>query len=366
VDGIPFGRPYLRQPNRPNVRIPSRKRRRIEEDTDLGAEETEAETVGLITANGEPQEQADGSAYPAANYAPGRPSSQGSTKKVQFLQDEEMLDESEDDGDFAPSDEDDDSDASTPSHSDTKSDNASSVTNSSDSSDVSSSSDSDSDSSSNDSENELPDSSTQTFTPPVTLTEKTLEKRSVPPGMGARVTKIRNSRRAMSKKLREFKEAGHLPPNATLEDYREYMGYPKSDITSPEKFTGAQEGKRKRLEEDVGEDIRNEAIIRDEAIVRAEAVVRDEAIKLARTELELRKQKMLAEFEEATLQAETPKPDNVHVRGSNVAIPRPDTPPEIMSSKRPTKRLRPDTAAIGRILAHQTRVRSSPHSIHVY
>src|SRR6266568_3194886 len=29
VDGIPFGRPYLRQPNRPAIHIPPRKRRRL-------------------------------------------------------------------------------------------------------------------------------------------------------------------------------------------------------------------------------------------------------------------------------------------------------------------------------------------------
>jgi hypothetical protein len=31
VDGIPFGRPYLRHPNRPAVRIPPRKRRRLDD-----------------------------------------------------------------------------------------------------------------------------------------------------------------------------------------------------------------------------------------------------------------------------------------------------------------------------------------------
>ncbi|RMZ67299.1 5-methyltetrahydropteroyltriglutamate-homocysteine methyltransferase [Pyrenophora seminiperda CCB06] len=53
IDGIPFGRPYLRQPNRPAVSIPPRKRRRLDDG------ETYEDTVAaaLLTENGEVPEE---------------------------------------------------------------------------------------------------------------------------------------------------------------------------------------------------------------------------------------------------------------------------------------------------------------------
>ena len=54
VDGVPFGRPYLRQPNRPAVRIPPRKRQRLEEITDEEPDAAEA----LVAATPAPESNA--------------------------------------------------------------------------------------------------------------------------------------------------------------------------------------------------------------------------------------------------------------------------------------------------------------------
>ncbi|KAF1955271.1 hypothetical protein CC80DRAFT_447641 [Byssothecium circinans] len=346
LDGIPFGRPYLRQPHRPSVRIPPRKRQRLEDDVGIRAEATDV--AGLITENGGPFLQTNGGSHDdpihdeeeesdeeyVVKHDKKRSRSDKGIKQVQFVQArEEESDDSEDDEEFAPSDEDESANASATSSSDTS---TASDSDDSSSSNSNSDSDSDSDSSSDDSEDE-------------SVNAGSSNNRETPFGKGSKYTKIRNKRRKESRQLRELKRAGEIDLNATLADYRQYKEAHQlvsiQDIIGiPAKAMAAPNGKRKHLE-----DIEGEVANIDEA-----------------AELEARKRKMLAEFEEQT-QEEGPlthTQDDVQMEDSvaEATVARPDTPPEQLSSRkpepmveRPSKRLRPDTAAIGRMLARQTR-----------
>ena len=82
VDGVPFGRPYLRQPNRPAVRIPPRKRRRLD---DVQAED-DAQAVGLLTEHGDTTQVREQLAMLNNHQRPGSQTSpsQRAAKSVQF------------------------------------------------------------------------------------------------------------------------------------------------------------------------------------------------------------------------------------------------------------------------------------------
>src|SRR5690242_20079364 len=110
VDGVPFGRPYLRQPNRPDIRIPPRERQMLEETTDyeeapllLEAEQHEQGREGQLASHG----TALVGSLPQHKET-------GARNSVQFAQPQTQLhiggacedeDEDEDDDDYAPDEE---------------------------------------------------------------------------------------------------------------------------------------------------------------------------------------------------------------------------------------------------------------------
>jgi hypothetical protein len=386
IDGIPFGRPYLRQPNRPAVRIPPRKRRRQDE----GEAEDETEAVGLITANGEDISDEDAPALVNGLYTRSgnkRRKSGQASKLVQFKQPEiDASDDSEeDDEDFAPGGAEEDkasSEESSGGDSDSDSDtdaDAESGASSSASGTSDASSDSDSDSSSG-SDSDDSDASS----PPDVLSSKDGRKKKdtpahppddVPPGRGRQATKERNARRTTSNRLRHLQKAGKVPENATFSDLREYergqRDTPEEESLPAQPFSYF-EGKKTRLEEDKSEEVAEESM--EDAEESAEVVASEP------TELELRKQKLMARLgdaEESTgvvasepterdlrkqeLMARlghtsyTPAPASQSVDPESlIAKPAKASPQPPPKEEKPArKRLRPDTAAIGRILARQ-------------
>jgi hypothetical protein len=217
-DGIAFGRPLLRAPVRPEVRIPARKRKRGGDDE---ADEEGDKRVRFST-NVETSDQTEGVPLPGH-------------KTVVVVSgrgdDEEEDDEEEEDEDFELED-----DASS-SEADSDSSEASSSSSESDSSDSTASSDS-SDSSSDSSSDESsvagvkasakPTSRVNKLTPnakPTLSTDTTKKPQRTSSGApqpgaipyeGRKKTQERNARRRDSKKLAFLKENNILPPNADL------------------------------------------------------------------------------------------------------------------------------------------------------
>jgi hypothetical protein len=342
VDGVPFGRPYLRHPNRPTVRIPPRKRRRLD-DADEEAE------VGILTANGEtsppPGLLTDGDTSAGSER---QSRTRSGSKTVQFqgtnLDDDE--DSDEDDEDFAPEGEQDD-DIAMDDDSDDDSDSDSDASSASDTS----SSGSDSDDTSSDSDS---DSSSDASAPPEIRSSKGVLRqkngkrpnspKDVTPGHGRSATHTRNSRRTKSHRLRHLKEAGKLPQEADLKALDQYENNPSSQDSpepGPSKPFSTFAGKRKRIadEDAAGSD----------------------------TELEQRKQQLMARFGNDTsgtmVQAETdlPSPISVPATSSTPTITEDTAMEEEQPAKKetPKRRMRPDTTAIGRILARQAMVRQT-------
>ncbi|KAA8612807.1 hypothetical protein PtrSN002B_011041 [Pyrenophora tritici-repentis] len=330
VDGVPFGRPYLRQPNRPAVRIPPRKRRRLE---DREAEEA-TEAINLLTENGEVSEE-DEVMPPLNGHSVSRSKAKEShkaAKSVQFAHPEmDASDDSdEDDDDFAPGETNEEEAASEEDSDDTDSDSDAKSGATSSASD-SSGSDSSSDSDSGDS-----DSDSDAASPPDVLSSKdgneaeaptTQPPKHTPPGQGLTATQIRNARRTRVNHLRRLKGLGELPENATLNDLRDYearkQGQPEEEPRQTEPFSTSQ-GKRKRLDE-------------------------DEPVEDGATELERRKRELMAKLRESpdiTAPAEKP------AEPSTPVIERAEEEPPT-KKQTPQRRLRPDTGAIGRILARQ-------------
>ncbi|KAF1943490.1 hypothetical protein EJ02DRAFT_453199 [Clathrospora elynae] len=309
VDGIPFGRPYLRQPNRPAVRIPPRKRRRLDD----GEAEDETGVAGLLTQ---------------------------SSSSVQFKQPEvDASDESdEDDEDFAPQGDKDDEDA-TEEDSDDSDDSDDPDAASGASSSASDTSDSDSASSSDSDSDDESDASA----PPDVLSSRDASAKTskhVPPGHGLSATKSRNARRTRANRLRHLKESGELPKAATLSDLHTYeeakIGL-SLEAPGPAQPLHKPSGKRKHLDE-------------DESI---EAVA-DDTI-----ELEQRKQELMARFGETsstTASADEPaQPQSLVAEPVNTS-PHVSPTLELLAKKEtPSRRMRPDTSAISRILARQAR-----------
>jgi hypothetical protein len=348
VDGVPYGRPYLRHPNRPAVRIPPRKRRRLDD-----AEE-EAE-VGLLTEIGDISP-----AHTSAGLLTNGDTSAGSdrhsrarsgSKTVHFqgtnLDGDEDSEEADDN--FAPEGEQDD-DIAMDDDSDDDSDSDSDASSASDTS----SSGSDSDDTSSDSDSDSDSSSDASAPPEVRSSKGVLGQKNgkrpsspkhVTPGRGRSATHTRNSRRTKSHRLRHLKEAGKLPPEAdlkALDQYENNVSSQNSPESGPSKPFSTFAGKRKRID--------------DEDAARSD------------TELEQRKQQLMARFGNDTsgtmVQAETDLP-------SPISVPAPSSTPTTtqdtaMEEEQPTKketpkrRMRPDTTAIGRILARQAMVRQTP------
>ncbi|KAH6878660.1 hypothetical protein BKA58DRAFT_377698 [Alternaria rosae] len=346
VDGVPFGRPYLRQPNRPAVRIPPRKRRRL--DDEQSDDDTEA--VGLLTQHGEsPEVRDDAATLNGLTRSASKASrSQRTVKSVQFKQPEldDEEDSEEDDDDFAPEEAEDEASSSDDSDSDSDSDSNSDSDSESEadakakanaSSSASDTSDSDSDTSS-DSDSDSDDSDASS--PPDVLSSKDGRKtkaatKHVPPGEGLKATKLRNSRRTRANRLRSLKTSGKLPNNATFDDLAAYeegrYGLDEEEPRHTQPFAKSQ-GKRKRLDEDEP----------------AEEAAEDT------TELERRKRDLMARFGEST---EATAPADEAIQPTTATVEKVTTTPaeeESPAKKEPTsRRMRPDTRAIGRILARQ-------------
>ncbi|CAI6339476.1 unnamed protein product [Periconia digitata] len=337
LDGVSFGRPLLRQPSRPAVKIPPRKRRRIEDDTLTGADEDnniDVDNPMLQISDREHDDQP-------------HPNKSNAAKKVHFSELSAVDSESsEEDEDFAPSDEDSDPDSSVDEASDAES------VNSEASSDASSTDESDSESSSSDSDSD--EESLIASTETATRGGGQPSREDVPPGKGSKETKKRNARRLAVSKLKKLRETGELSQNATLKDLRVFLS--KSGNNSAEHVQlhpahpmASFEGTRQLLDDST-----------------------DEV-----AELEERKRAILAKFDEVSKpeSSQTVNPDTNGASESAVSrsdtvdaidtveipVTRPDTPPDVLPSNlnpvepRPTKRVRPDTAAIGRILARQTK-----------
>ncbi|OCL07729.1 hypothetical protein AOQ84DRAFT_440025 [Glonium stellatum] len=258
IDGIPFGRPYLRQPNRPAIHIPPRKRRRLTYG-EGGEEERDGEgTQGTVPSGLIPQhwklaldnpdddedDEDDGDFDPKsqANNIQDftlnqkksvRFKSQPSSKELITLPlgeddseeeydphwDSESLEASEDEeGEVereasasegsSDSNSDDDSDGKESSH-------ESEASSSSDSSD----SDASSEASSESEPEELP--SKPTSSKQRTVVEQNLPLQDLSPyGEGKKATQERNRRRRDTRKIRRLQMVGVLPATAKRNDLR--------------------------------------------------------------------------------------------------------------------------------------------------
>lgn len=345
VDGVPFGRPYLRQPNRPAVRIPPRKRQRLEEITDEESDQLLREVQGEADAV-EALVHANQGALDAATPAP---KSKRPEKAVRFEQpavemdldedEDEDEDEEDDDDDFAPGEESDDvdvdgsddSESDSDSDSDTDSSDASD-TSDSDSSSDDSSSDSDSDS---DSDAEPEVRSSKTPVPKLNIPPEPINANISPPGEGKKETQSRNARRTKTNRLNHLKKAGKLDKDANLKDlerYEEELRQQQEGESEPAHSFSQPTGKRKRLEAE-----------------EQEQTTGDEA-----AELERRKQEMIAKFGQGSdVAMEEATQDKVE---EVMPTPQDSKSPDVTSEKTPErKRLRPDVSAIGRMLARQTK-----------
>jgi hypothetical protein len=350
IDGIPFGRPYLRQPNRPPVRIPPRKRCRL----DHGEAENETEAVGLITANGEDIVEEEAPALVNGLYTRSgnkRRKSRQAAKSVHFKQPEiDASDDSEeDDEDFAPegAEEDEASEESSNNDSDSNSDSDSDAESGASSS-ASGTSDSDSDSdSSSDSDSDDSDASS----PPDVLSSKDGRKKQpvtahspnhIPPGGGRKVTKDRNARRTTSNRLRRLQKLGKLPENAKFSDLRNYEegkgGAPREEFLSTQPFSNFA-GKNTRMREDESAENAEE---------QAE-VIADEP-----NELEQRKQELMARLG-GTSNTPVPAGEPVEAEAPAPELATASPQPSQREEQPARRRLRPDTSAIGRILARQAK-----------
>ena len=347
VDGVPFGRPYLRQPNRPAVRIPPRKRQRLEEITD------DEEGRLLMETQQEDQEESEALVDESAlvTATPGR-KSRGAQKTVHFKQPEVEMEldedsEDEDDDDFAPDEESDEVDVNASDDSDSDSDSTDSSS-ASDASDSDSDSDSSSDDSSSDSDSDSESDSdaapevrsSKVPVPKTAVTQSPTNLNMSPPGEGKKTTQSRNARRTKTNRLKHLKEAGKLHKDADLKDlerHEEELRLQQNGEQLEQRQSFAQPaGKRKRIED--GE---------------ATQPAIDEA-----AELEKRKQEMIAKFgQESDVTMEAEEPASSKTKEAISASPQqeskePAATPENFPER---KRLRPDVSAIGRMLARQTK-----------
>jgi hypothetical protein len=392
VDGVPFGRPYLRHPNRPAVRIPPLKRQRLDDAED------EPEIAGLPTGSDEAALLGEGvdhsivrqrSSHKHTTAGTGEPSARArrTSKRVRFQAPALELDNDDDDDDDDDSDEDDDDfapggeeagDAEMEDDSDDSddSDDTSDDSSDPDSDDVpesaakpiipsDSSSDSDSDDTSSDSDASSPPEVRSSKGVLTTPNQKPLSSpEHVVPGHGRSDTRSRNSRRTRTNRLRHLKDAGKLPQDANLKALDEYEAARSENILSehePSHPFSTYEGKRKRVDDDGlmadisdsdgAEDAARRYRQRKTDWVSVSTPDSEEEV----TELAQRKRELMARFgedetntsEPSQAPAVMPKPASPQVaEGEETHAPN-DTP---------KRRLRPDTAAISRILTRQAMV----------
>lgn len=374
IDGISFGRPRLRQPHRPAVNIPPRKRRRVDEDT-VGGNDL-VEPTGLITAAGD-------STSPPLDMEP-----KTKKKQVQFTNTEEDWEDSEGDEDFMPGhlsegsiDSDSDGNSDTPSEtseqpggasrrpgssprsatdspSASETDTSSATSSHSDSESVSegeasgdTESDSASDTTDSDSESDS-DSDSDSDSPPEIITSKSI----VPPFSGSKKTRRRNWRRKALPKLKNLKAEGRLHPDAGLADLRLYLGEVNTTDSAsvtmkPGQPMSKSTGKRKRVEPDLEEP---EVKLSEEHSI----------------ELERRREELISRLAEDTIDTQRPETDLGLVtktsetpRESDTLATTPDPTRQDVDKPAltpPTKRLRPNVSAIGRILKRQAVVSVFP------
>ncbi|KAF2206065.1 hypothetical protein GQ43DRAFT_459463 [Delitschia confertaspora ATCC 74209] len=248
IDGVPFGRPYLRQPNRPAIRIPPRKRSRLtiseeeEEGEDSAMDDSVVDSSAFTvpagpvprwwkqlalreTEDGREGEEETGKqrgvqhsarGHGAANYGQGKmvQFEEGSESDEEFIPEEqqddsveESTEEDEEDEEEEEEEEEEDDDDEISDVSSEYVDNASASRSSSSSASESSSSD-----------------ESETTSKPEVLCSKPVSLRTAAgvPGEGTSVTKQRNRRRKETQKLNRLKGLGILRHDATLADLREW------------------------------------------------------------------------------------------------------------------------------------------------
>lgn len=230
LDGIPFGRPMLKRPRRPEVNIPARKRQRVEDLTEAVREEEwddeddeddeDFEDGGEVDEESEEEEeeeeeeQEEDESEDELREEVDRPvekiAVKSSAKSAGKVSSNSSSDSSEDDSDSTNSD-------------------SSSSASDSDSSDSDSDSDSSSASSSSASEASWDGidehTAIKTGSAPTRVAAKAEVAKAAQtsqntglPKQGDPRTKERNIRRRDSKKLKHLKNAGLLPQSATLQD----------------------------------------------------------------------------------------------------------------------------------------------------
>jgi hypothetical protein len=202
-----------------------------------------------------------------------------------------------------------------------------------------SSSDSDSDSTDSDS-----DSDSDSSAAPDVLSSKP----TVPPWSGSQQTRKRNFRRKQLVKLKQLKAEGKLHPDATYTDLQEFLGTTKKGELpdrAPAHTMSTSTGKRKRLGEDAeDQDVQTPA---------------DES-----AELERRREELMARLADAASDVEMTPVESltttveqveqtVSVSASPAMTPGSASKRSTATPTPPTKRLRPNVSAIGRILQRQ-------------
>ncbi|OCK82291.1 hypothetical protein K432DRAFT_391417 [Lepidopterella palustris CBS 459.81] len=294
IDGIPFGRPYLRQPNRPAIHIPPRKRPRLtyEPDVEVGeinaaeGEEKECrESLGLIPQSWKfagddfeddedseddedftPDGQADSGhqgeslkrkrtvrfAAPTTGQELTAVPSENEDSEEEYdphwdTESSEASNDEESEAEPAHVDLEDDSDIS--SESDQTSEDDSETESSS-----ASSAHSDSSASDNEGEDSQPEEMSSKFQPtkkPVVIQQMSRVVDKSAPHKGKARTQYRNIRRREAKMIRRLKMVGALPPTANRDDLLQFQAMEKEEKNS--KFAGFAEREETEPPDDLGQ-----------------------------------------------------------------------------------------------------------------
>lgn len=372
VDGVPFGRPMLRTPNRPHIHIPPRKRQRMLGDDKNAQASAEFYTppdavMGddtpqsrlLLIANGETSKDSarlQNGQSPGALRDPSLSNGTATDKSVRFGElpltygDYSDDDDDEDDDDFAPqyresddgdmeSNSDDSSDDSSNDSSTSSSISGSGSSSTTSDSDTNKDSDSDSNSdsdsgSSSESESESDEDSSrdsEASSGPEIISSKAPPLHT-PPGRGKSVTRARNKRRSLSKKLTRLKTNGILDSNATLKDVRVHL-QPAASLAS--KDTAVTNGTNQEGPVDEAVPLASKKRKRGDEEATPSEQAAGQLEHDWEADLERRKQLLLQNLE---------------------SLDQSTQAAEVIPQDSATKRLRPDVSAIGRILKQQTRV----------
>ncbi|PIA89030.1 hypothetical protein CB0940_07660 [Cercospora beticola] len=192
LDGVPFGRPMLKRPRRPEVNIPARKRQKADEVVD-------AQALLRLDADDEEDDEEDDEDFEEA----------------------EVEEDSEDDDENGAGDSGDSSDSDSSAKGSSSDGSASSSDDSSDSDSSSSSSESESEASWDGLEGKV--STVKAAPKPNGTAAPQPEQQQNLPHQGKSRTKERNDRKRDSRRLKHLKEAGLLPQNATLQDMQNWQ-----------------------------------------------------------------------------------------------------------------------------------------------